>query len=76
MYARLYTGLPSWKVFTRAHIFQFVSPHASRSIALSLEDEMLLTLCRLRFGLHLEDLAVRFSISNTTASTIFEKWIT
>lgn len=72
-YARLYTGLPSWRVFQ--HVFEFVSPNAGKSISLSLEDELLLTLCRLRLALNVEDISVRFSISSTTASHIFAKWI-
>jgi hypothetical protein len=72
-YARHYTGLPSWRIFQ--HIFKFVSPYAGTSISLILEDELLLTLCRLRLGLNMEDISVRFSISSTTASNIFAKWI-
>uniref|UniRef100_A0A1X7U804 DDE Tnp4 domain-containing protein n=1 Tax=Amphimedon queenslandica TaxID=400682 RepID=A0A1X7U804_AMPQE len=45
------------------------------SISLSLEDELLLTLCCLRLGLRIEDLAVRFFISSTFASRILNKWI-
>lgn len=59
----IYTGLPSWKVFD--HVFKFVAPHASHAVALSLEDELLLTLSHLRLGLNVEDLSVRFAISST-----------
>ena len=72
-HAKVFTGLPSWKVFS--HIYEFVSPHASPSASIGLEDELLLTLCRLWLGLRLEDLAVKFAISSPTASKIFDKWI-
>lgn len=42
---------------------------------LLLEDEMLLTLMKLRLDLNMEDLADRFSISVSTASSIFSTWI-
>uniref|UniRef100_A0A1X7TTH8 DDE Tnp4 domain-containing protein n=1 Tax=Amphimedon queenslandica TaxID=400682 RepID=A0A1X7TTH8_AMPQE len=69
----LYTGLPSWPVFM--HTFQFVSKFVTPSLVLSLEDEMLLTLSRLRLDLTLNDLAVRFAVSVATVSRIFDKWI-
>ncbi|XP_011402769.2 PREDICTED: uncharacterized protein LOC100634182 [Amphimedon queenslandica] len=69
----LYTGLPSWPVFM--HTFQFVSKFVTPSLVLSLEDEMLLTLLRLRLDLTLNDLAVRFAVSLPTVSRIFDKWI-
>lgn len=42
---------------------------------LSLEQEMLLTMMRLRLGLLIDDLAFRFNISNALTSTIFTTWI-
>ena len=57
------------------HILNFVAPYATQSISLHFEDELLLTLSRLRLGLKVEDLAVRFAISRTSVSRIFEKWI-
>ena len=44
------------------HILNFVAPYATQSISLHFEDELLLTLSRLRLGLKVEDLAVRFAI--------------
>ena len=42
---------------------------------LSLEQEFLLTLMKLRLGLLTEDLAFRFNVSSTTASSIFATWM-
>ena len=42
---------------------------------LALEQELLLTLTRLRLGLLLEDLAWRFNNSAGTASSIFLTWV-
>uniref|UniRef100_A0A1X7UQV1 DDE Tnp4 domain-containing protein n=1 Tax=Amphimedon queenslandica TaxID=400682 RepID=A0A1X7UQV1_AMPQE len=72
-HAKIFTGLPSWKIFY--HLYNFIAPHPGKSISLSLEDELLLTLCCFRLGLRIEDLAVRFFISSTSASRIFNKWI-
>lgn len=42
---------------------------------LSLEDELFLTLMKLRLNLNQHDLAVRFNISQTTVSRIISTWI-
>ena len=42
---------------------------------LSLKEEFVLTLMKLRLGLLLEDLADRFGISPTLASNIFTTWV-
>ena len=46
-----------------------------RPRTLSDKDELFLTLCRLRKGLHEDDLAERFCISITSVSEIFLTWI-
>ena len=66
-----FTGLLSWDIFQEA--FCFLSPFASPPGSLNLQDELLLTLSRLWLGLLFDDLAVRFGISNSTASRIFNK---
>ena len=68
-----YTGLPAWVIFL--HLFMFLSPCLPQPRALSLMDEFLLTLMRLRLNLMLEDLAYRFRVSSSTASRIFLKWL-
>ena len=70
---KFYTGLPAWVVFL--HLFMFLSPFLPQPRALSLMDEFLLTLMRLRLNLMLEDLAYRFRVSSSTASRIFLKWL-
>jgi len=46
-----------------------------RKRKLSLEEELLAVLMRLRLGLLLEDMADRFDIAKGTASKIFTTWI-
>ena len=70
---KFYTGLPAWVIFL--HLFMFLSPCLPQPRALSLMDEFLLTLMRLRLNLMLEDLAYRFRVSSSTASRIFLKWL-
>ena len=71
-----YTGLPTWGVFL--HLVMFLTPFSnttSRSTVLTTEDEIFLTLVRLRLALFLDDLANRFDISTSTVSRIFQKWL-
>ena len=71
---KFYTGLPTWAVFL--HVFMFLSPFAMDVCSvLSLENQMLLALTRLRLNLLYEDLAVRFGVSIGTASSIFDAWL-
>ena len=44
-------------------------------MALSLEDQLLLVMCRLRNGFHVKDLAFRFNVSAQIVSVIFNIWI-
>ena len=48
---------------------------SGRHSRLSMEDELLLTLMRLRLGRLQEELAYTFGVSESTVSTIFNKWI-
>ena len=48
---------------------------SQRSIALSVEDELLMTLVKLRHDFPESDLAARFDISQPTVSRIFSAWI-
>ena len=73
--AWLYTGLPSWPVFF--HLVMFLTPFAKPKLSffLTIEDEIFLTLVRLRLTLFYEDLAHRFAISVASVSKIFQKWV-
>ena len=53
----------------------FFSPFPSQPKALSLMDEFLITLVRLRLNLMCDDLAYRFRVLSSTASYIFHKWL-
>ncbi|XP_045165921.1 uncharacterized protein LOC123529598 [Mercenaria mercenaria] len=53
----------------------FDASQASRTYKLSLEDEFLLTVMKLRLGLFNKDLANRFQISLSMVSRIFNTWI-
>ena len=67
---KFYTGLSSWSVFLfLLEIAGNVSQ--SKKAKLSSADSLLLTLMRLRLNLRMADLAYRFSIGTSTASTVF-----
>ena len=71
-----YTGLPSYDVFKG--LYQLLEPlllkDESKSY-ISLIDELLLVLVKLRLGVPNHDLGYRFNISSSTVGTIFHKWI-
>ena len=57
--------------------FNFVSPHSTRrSPSLSLCQEFIMVLMKLRLNVPLQDLAYIFDISLSTVSTIFLAWMT
>lgn len=70
-----YTGLPSFlSVLSLFTLLKDYVPHSHRN-ALTQFEEMMLFLVRLRLGSTLQDLAYRFSVSQPTASRIFDKWL-
>ncbi len=70
---KFYTGLTKYSIFL--HLFLFLSPFVKRSRSLALDEELFLTLARLRLNLLLEDLARRYSISVGITSKIIQKWL-
>ena len=72
---RQYTGLPSWGVFL--HTLMFLTPFANQaqSIALTVEDEIFMTLVRLRLALFCDDIAYRFNVSVATVCRVFQEWL-
>ncbi|KAM7286056.1 uncharacterized protein ISCGN_032941 [Ixodes scapularis] len=85
-----YTGLPSYKVFQAllkyldpgvqgSHIQYGTSSDAvtqnRRPPLLTVEEQLFLTLAKLRLGLFEKDLANRFNISQSTVSRIFSTWV-
>ena len=58
-------------------VFSFIHLHTKTKWQhkLNLKDEFLLVMMRLRLGLLFEDLAYRFNIAKSTASSIFTDWI-
>ena len=72
-----YTGLPSWEVFLK--VYKLLIAHAPlqkwQRSHLTLKDELVIVLMRLRLNLMLEDLAYRFNVSKSTISRIFQTWL-
>ena len=69
-WTKFYTGLPSLGRFF--HVYLFLSPYVK---PVPPQDEFLLVLVRLRLGSLLDDLAMCFGISITSATRCFEKWL-
>ena len=70
-----YTGLPEVKILST--VFSYVSKPLSAHghSKLSLFQQFILVLMKLRLNLAHQDLAYRFGISPATVTKIFEKWI-
>ena len=69
-----YTGLQAYALFM--WLFYSVSDHVYGGTLLPLQDELFITLVKLRLYLALEDLAHRAGVSYTTATrTFFKKWL-
>jgi len=72
---KFYTGLPTYSMMK--HVLNVVAPsvtHSHRN-ALSLFQQLLIVLMRLRLNLLEKDLAFRFGVSQTTISKTCEKWL-
>lgn len=71
---RFYSGLPSMDILMT--VLDFVSPHIKRRTQkLSLFQEMIIVLMKLRLNMPYQDLAYRFQVSVTTISRIFASWL-
>lgn len=72
---RFYTGLHTYKMFE--NIFTLCEPvltdHGNSK--LSLKEQLLVTLMKLRLHLKNRDLAYRFAVHQSTISRTFQKWI-
>ena len=72
---KFYTRVPCFDILMTT--FNFVSPHSTRrSPSLSLFQEFIMVLMKLRLYVPLQDLAYRFDISLSTVSRIFLAWMT
>ncbi|XP_044165243.1 uncharacterized protein LOC122949175 [Acropora millepora] len=71
---RFFTGLPDFHLLTT--IFEFVSPYVTRRTkTLSLFQEFVMVLIKLRLNVPNQDLAYRFEISLSTVSRVFKAWM-
>ena len=72
---RFYTGLPGFDVLKAT--FSFTSPFFTRrSKSLSLFQEFIMVIRKLRLNVPLQDLAYRFGVSLSTVSRAFSTWLT
>ena len=72
---RFYTGLPGFDVLKVT--FDFISPFVTRkSKTLTLFQEFIMVLIKLRLNVPVQDLAFRFGISLPTVSRTFSAWLT
>ena len=74
-----YTGLPSGKefkiLFGLCSRFEIHYSSGWRVQQLSMEDQLLVTLMKLRCNFSTIDLSVRFQVSHSTISNIFRTWV-
>ena len=71
---RFYTGLPSVDILKTT--FEFIKPFVTRRcLTLTLFQEFILVLMKLRLDVPFQDLAYRFDISLSTVSRIFLAWM-
>ena len=69
-----YTGLPAFD--TLELVYNFISPHIiRRTQSLSLFQEMVMVLIKLRLDVPFQDLAYRFGVSKSTVSRTFAHWM-
>lgn len=71
---KFYTGFPNFKTF-HAVFLETSSKVKRKKTKLSKEDELLLTLVKLRRNLAMTDLAYRFNISQSSVTDIFHAWL-
>ena len=69
------TGIPNYLLLMSVFSFLADSISQTHRNCLTMFQEFLLTMMRLRLNLTFQDLAYRFNISKSTASRIFDKWI-
>ena len=69
------TGIPNYLLLLSVFSFLADSISQTHRNCLTMFQEFLLTMMRLRLNLTFQDLAYRFNISKSTASRIFDKWI-
>ena len=73
---RFYTGLPTYKVFNGlCSLLQPLTTKDEGKCFLSVPDEILLVLMKLRLDLPNDDLGYRFKLAPKTVSIMFHKWI-
>ena len=70
---KFFTGLTTFLLFTT--VFEFVAPQVQKVGRITLMDEFLMVLMKLRLSLLNEDLSYRFGVSVSTVSRIFHKWL-
>ncbi|XDV43509.1 hypothetical protein PO909_011982 [Leuciscus waleckii] len=70
--SNLYTGLP---LHTFHILVAVLRPHANEAYQTEVEQQILLTLMKLKLNLLIEDLAIRFCISVSQVSRIISFWI-
>ena len=71
---RFYTGLPDFHLLTKT--FEFVSSYVTRRTkTLSLFQEYVMVLIKLRLNVPNLDLAYRFEVSLSTVSRVFKAWM-
>ena len=69
-----YTGLPTYAILKI--VFNFISPFVERKpTVLSIFQEFILVLIKLRLNVPMQDLSYRFFVSVSTVSRIFSSWI-
>ena len=71
---KFYTGLPRWALFMQ--VFLLLSSHMTPlHTSLTLRDELVVLLVKLRLNLPFQDLTYRWRISTSTITRMFYKWI-
>ena len=77
---KFYTGLNTWNIFMA--VFELcqsgtesISSYNASKCKVTFEEQLLLTLMRLRLNLTTQDLAYRFNVSVSSTIRYFNKWI-